>query len=220
MAEQTGNVASLTFRNPSRSSNPGSWQVGVVTFATILWSVLMLWLCWSYGTIDHDYQAYIAQWQLVVDGDNPWSTDNRYGPLHNVFAFLLPLGPLAPKFFMVGALLIANAALILSLIRERGLAGIQLVYFLAIPTNLLVIAVGGWRGLNDSVVAALLVFAVLCRHRRQGADAALVHPCERSIVLFSRTRPLGRNLGTGAISGHLGGLRPPAQNTVNSGHPR
>jgi hypothetical protein len=133
----------------------------------------MLWLCWRYGTIDHDYQAYLGQWQLVLDGENPWSTDNRYGPLHNALAFLLPLGSLAPKFFMVGALLIANAALILSLIRERGLAGIQLVYFLAIPTNLLVIAVGGWRGLNDSVVAALLVFAVLCRHRRHflGAGA-------------------------------------------------
>jgi len=156
----------LTYRDRAWSSNPAAWQILIVAAATVLWSLWMLWLCWSYGTIDHDYQAYIRQWQLVLDGDNPWSTDNRYGPLHNVFAFLLPLGPLAPKLFMVGALLAANAALVLSLMRERGLGSIQLVYLLAIPTNLLVIGVGGWRGLNDAVVAALLVFAVLVRHRR------------------------------------------------------
>jgi hypothetical protein len=155
----------MTYRNRAWSSNPASWQIGVMTAATILWSLLMLWLCWRYGTIDNDYQSYIRQWQLFLDGDDPWSTNNRYGPLHTVIGFLLPLGPLAPKFFMVGALLIANAALVLNLVRERKLDPIQIVYLLAIPTNLLVVAVGGWRGLNDSFVAALLVFAVLLRHR-------------------------------------------------------
>jgi hypothetical protein len=137
---------SLTHRYGAWSRNAASWQIGVVTFGTALWSFLMLWLCWRYGTIDHDYQAYLGQWQLVLGGDDPWSTDNRYGPLHTLIAFLVPFGPLAPKFFMVGALLVANAALVVSLMRERGLGLILTIYLLAVPTNLLIVAVGGWRG--------------------------------------------------------------------------
>jgi Glycosyltransferase family 87 len=156
---------SLAYRDGTGSSNPAAWQILLIGFATVVWSLLMLRLCWQYGATDGDYQSYLRQWQLVLDGDDPWSTNNRYGPLHNVIAFLVPWGPLAPKFFMVGVLLIANAALVLNLLRERGLAPIQLIYLLAIPTNLLVVGVGGSRGLNDSVVAALLVFAVLFRHR-------------------------------------------------------
>ncbi len=124
----------------------------------------MLWLCWNKG-IKHDYVHYIRQWQLVLDGADPWSTSNAYGPIHTVLAFLLPYGVLAPKFFVVTALLLANAALFVSLLRERGLAPISLIYVLAIPTNVLTIGVSFIYGLNDALVAALIVGAVLLRLR-------------------------------------------------------
>ena len=152
------------------SSNRMSWQTGVVTAQTgvvtalILWSLVMLWLCW-WCDIQHDYRAYVGQWQLLLAGADPWSTDNTYGPLHTVIGFLLPWGPLAPKFFMVGALLMANAALVLELTRERGMSLIQTTYFLAVPTNVLVVGVSVVYGLNDAFVAALLMVAVLLRHR-------------------------------------------------------
>jgi hypothetical protein len=78
---------------------------------------------------------------------------------------LLPWHRLAPKFFMVGTLLVANAALVLELMRERGMNPIQLIYLLAIPTNVLIIGVAVIYGDNDAFVAALLIFAVLLRHR-------------------------------------------------------
>ncbi len=63
----------------------------------------MMWLA-IWGGVQHDYSAYLNQWQLVLDGRDPWSTNNAYGPLHNVLAYLLPLGKLAPKLLMVAAL--------------------------------------------------------------------------------------------------------------------
>jgi hypothetical protein len=124
----------------------------------------MLWLCWQSG-VQHDYGHYIGQWQSLLDGADPWPKDNTYGPLHTVIGFLLPLGSLAPKIFMVGSLLLTNIALVLDLLRERGLSSIQIIYLLAIPTNVLLVGVGVIYGLNDAFVAALLIVAVLLRRR-------------------------------------------------------
>ena len=33
----------------------------------------------------------MLQWQLVLDGRDPWSTNSAYGPLHNAFALLVPI---------------------------------------------------------------------------------------------------------------------------------
>ena len=150
------------------SSSPRTWGRSDVTAAAalIVWSVLMLWLCAQQG-VQHDYRSYLGQWRLLLDGANPWSTDNNYGPLHTVVGFLLPFGQLAPKFLLVGALLIANAALVFSLLRERGVGPILIIYLLAVPTNVLVVGVGIIYGLNDALVASLLVAAVLFRTPRQ-----------------------------------------------------
>jgi hypothetical protein len=155
------------------SHDRATWQIRATVSALIVWSMLMLWLCWSYG-IRHDYYSYLGQWRLVLDGADPYSTDNTYGPLHIVIGLLLPWGDLVPKFFIVGALLAANAALVLGLIRERGIDPIGLVYVLAIPTNVLAVGVGVVYGLNDAFVAALLVFAVLLRHRGRLVAAGLL----------------------------------------------
>jgi hypothetical protein len=125
------------------ASSPRTWEQPDFTAvaALIVWSLLMLWLCWQQGP-QHDYRAYLGQWRLLLEGADPWSTDNTYGPLHTVLGWLLPYGSLAPKLFMVGALLLANAALVLSLIRERGASPILLIYLLAVPTNVLTVGMG------------------------------------------------------------------------------
>src|SRR6476469_7330685 len=79
--------------------------------AAAIWSGAMIWLALA-GGVQHDYGPYLAQWRLVLSGSDPWSTDNAYGPLHNVLAYLLPAGDLAPKLAIAGALLAANAVLL------------------------------------------------------------------------------------------------------------
>lgn len=124
----------------------------------------MIWLCLKTGS-QHDYKAYITQWQLLLNGEQPWSTNNSYGPLHTILGYLLPLGPLAPKVLIVGLLLISNYFLVKELLKTRGLHSIQLVYLLCIPTNVLFIGIGVIYGLNDGLVAALMVFAVLSKRK-------------------------------------------------------
>ncbi len=135
----------------------------------------MLWLCWKGGTLDLDYDNYVRQWQLLLDGSDPWSTDNAYGPLHTALGLLLPLGPLAPKFFMIGLMIVANAVLLFELMRRRGTCETQVIYLLAVPTNMLLIGMGVIFGSNDVLVAGLLVIAVLLtRSNRLLAAGAFV----------------------------------------------
>jgi hypothetical protein len=149
--------------NPHRERQQ-SWQYTLAVVGLIAWSLAMLWLCWRSG-VQHDYGAYLKQWGSLLHENDPWNHKNTYGPLHNVIGLLISINPLAPKFFMVGALLLANATLLLALLRERGTSPIQAVYLLAVPTNVLVVGMGIIYGLNDAIVAALLVAAVLMRHR-------------------------------------------------------
>jgi len=159
----------MTFHTLSTLNNRTRQQTGVVTAALIVWSLVMLWLCWSYGMASEysDYPGYLGQWQRLLDGLNPWSLEdgNAYGPLHAVIGFLLSWGELVPKFFMVSAMLMANAALVFELMRERGVNPIQTIYLLSVPMNLMVVGAGVMDGLNDAFVAALLTFAILLRFR-------------------------------------------------------
>jgi hypothetical protein len=125
----------------------------------------MLWLVVS-SAVQHDYYLYVDQWRLVLDGADPWSTDNSYGPLHNLLAYLLPFGPTVPRWAIGGSFLIANLALVVELVRKGGVDVLYGTYLIAIPANFLVAIVGFIYGLNDALCAALVVAAILTRQRR------------------------------------------------------
>jgi len=139
-------------------------QKSIVMALIILWSIMMVWICLETG-VQHDYHAYIKQWQLLLEGSPPWSTDNAYGPIHTVIGYLMPFGQLIPKLFFVSLLLIGNFFLVHEILNERGVSKINLTYFIIIPANILIIGIGIIYGLNDTLVAALVVFAIIFRHR-------------------------------------------------------
>ena len=120
-----------------------------------------------YGGIRHDQLDYVMQWQLVLDGADPWSTNNAYGPLHNAFALLLPIKDIAPKLLTAFAFLLANGMLLINLIATRPFEAWRATYFIALGANLLVLVCAFWFGLNDAFVAALVIGAILAR--REGA---------------------------------------------------
>ena len=115
------------------------------------------------GGVRHDYADYLAQWRLVRDGLDPWSTNSAYGPLHNAFAALVPVHPLAPKLLAAALLLLANALLLAALLRARPMRDWRATYLVAFGANLLVLVTAFWFGLNDGLVAALIIGAVLAR---------------------------------------------------------
>jgi len=128
------------------------------------WSLMMIRLSIMAG-IQHDQVSYTGQWRLVLSGNNPWATDNAYGPLHSLLAYLLFLGPYGPKLALVLAFLGANTLLVQQLAAARGKVSLADVYTLIVPTNFLVIATVCVFGLNDSLVAALVVGAAVARFR-------------------------------------------------------
>jgi hypothetical protein len=126
----------------------------------LLFSLVMLLLAVYCGS-QHDYRYYLMQWSSLVSGGPAWTEGNFYGPLHVVIGYLVLINPLAPKIMMVSALLFANFVLFRELIEKRSLSPILLVYIISIPVNALFIGVGIVFGLNDDLVAALLMAAVL-----------------------------------------------------------
>jgi hypothetical protein len=142
---------------------PFGESVIATSIAVAIWSLAMIWVAATTGA-QHDYNSYLAQWNLVLSGADPWATDNAYGPLHNVLAYLLRFGSLAPKMLIVTSLLVANGLLLWELYRcdvhrPYGL------YLLAVPTNFLVVSMAFTYGLNDAFVAALVIFALIARNR-------------------------------------------------------
>jgi hypothetical protein len=132
----------------------------------VAWSLLMIWLSVVGGVQEgSDYYFYIQQWKLVLSGADPWSTTNTYGPLHNVFAYLLPISDLAPKILFSVTLIIANGLLVREIMRVSGVGGVLGVYLLAVPTNFIIISMAFISGHNDSLVAAFIIFAVVARVR-------------------------------------------------------
>ncbi len=132
----------------------------------------MLWYAVESGP-QHDYKHYLSQWTLVLSGEDPWSTNNTYGPLHNVSALLLLLGVLGPKMMTAIAVVAANAFLVNQLILTNDIRHEDwdfqnawiFFYVIAVPANVLIISMGFAYGLNDTLVAALVVAAIIARHR-------------------------------------------------------
>lgn len=118
------------------------------------------------GGIRHDYVDYLAQWGLVLSRTDPWATNNAYGPLHNVFAVLLPIHQFAPKLVTAAAFLAANVMLVRMLASVRPVNDWLPVYLVAIGANVLVLVSAFWFGLNDALVAALVLGGILARHKR------------------------------------------------------
>lgn len=115
------------------------------------------------GDVQLDYGYYLDQWRLVLAGDNPWSGNNAYGPLHNAFAVLVPLDPLLPKLAVALLLLVANALLVHRLARTQASDAWIETYAIAVAANLCFLVSVFWLGLNDGLVAALVIGAVLAR---------------------------------------------------------
>jgi hypothetical protein len=132
--------------------------------AVAIWSLSMIWLALATGA-QHDYIYYLDQWDLVLSGASPWGTGNAYGPLHNVLAYVRPFGPLAPKMLIVLPFLVANGLLLREIYALRDGRPLCGLYLLIVPTNFLVISMAFTYGLNDGLVAALVVFALIARYR-------------------------------------------------------
>lgn len=119
---------------------------------------------WRAGFL-HDHRAYLQQWELIRSGQDPWSTDNAYGPGHNLLAYGLSIGRYGPKAAIVAAFLVVNWLMVRRLLVQAPRWSAVALYALVIPGNFLVMVMAVAYGLNDALVAALVGGAVLSRYR-------------------------------------------------------
>lgn len=159
---------------PPLPINPSRRQRSAFIAVLTAWALGMLWFSQASG-VRHDYRYYLRQWQLVLNGKNPWSTDNAYGPLHNVLAYLLRLDQLAPKLIMSLSLVLAIALLGREHLRKSAAASNLILFLVVLPAHCVVISVGFAYGLNDALTAALITFALVARvHERDITAGALL----------------------------------------------
>ena len=128
----------------------------------------------------HDYRAYVQQWFVILEGDDPWNPakkipTNAYGPLFNALALFYAIHPLAPKLLFCIAWLGASAWLIKLLgkrYREEPLTMLVGLLFLFInPFFLVSIAK---HGLFDILPAICILSAMVLRTRRHFLSSGLV----------------------------------------------
>jgi Glycosyltransferase family 87 len=162
------------------TSSPLRWLTNksLLLAVIVVWSVLMLALGYKVG-VQHDYGYYLMHWDLVREGLNPWTHNdsfppNTYGPAYNVLAYLAPIHTLLPKLLMIAAFLAANIFFALKLVRSNPELSQTLLYFILVPLNFLVISVVALFGDNDTLVAALVAFAVLARFKNQLVVAGIL----------------------------------------------
>jgi hypothetical protein len=145
----------------------------LVNLGLLAWSTTMVGIAIYRGSL-HDYNAYQSHWKNIHEGNDPWAIgfDSRgeafgrgsvYGPVHNFLVYFWEFNPLAPKIFMVAAFLLANVLIVRKLIQRNSTYRSYFVYSLVIPLNYLIIGNVASFGLNDSLVSALIVFAMLAR---------------------------------------------------------
>lgn len=157
-------------------------------------------LCaWTYVTgAELDYKAhYLVQWKTLLRGENPWVFQDGYqpvtfGPLHLIFAPLIVIHPLLPKFLFLG-LLLASVFLIWMRIKRQEMVGhiddpvTPLVLFLIlVPFNPYFWSMSAHFGFNDTFVAALAVFAFALHDKGRPGWAGLC----LGIAIFYKIYPV------------------------------
>ena len=120
----------------------------------------------------HDYFHYMAQWDLILSGGEPWSTNNTYGPAHNLLAVPFALHHMLPKMIFVFAWQVSSWSLLRQLTR-RGINIPWMIFWLAaLPFNPLFWSFGVVYGSMDALVATLCLSALALRQGDRHSAAA------------------------------------------------
>ena len=124
--------------------------------------------------IQHDHLYYIEIWNLDSQGLNPYSIRNGYGPINIALGKLISLNPIAPKLFML--INFAISLLILTLhLKDRIVSRKHIIQMLVlIPLNPLFIYITVIYGLNDTLIASLIIYAVIFNQRNNSRLTGLM----------------------------------------------
>ena len=145
-----------------------------IYFTFILLSIVIFLLTFFSGEVN-DYSLYLKNWNISNVGANPWVTEfngisvrgSGYGPLHTLIGYLALINPLMPKILFGGTslvvflLLVSTKNSVIKNFKKNDLFIILLLY----PLFPLTIITAYIYGINDSIIALLVIIA--CKTRQQ-----------------------------------------------------
>jgi hypothetical protein len=129
----------------------------------LLWFTFLCALALLAGAIQ-DYHAYQTQWQLILDGKNPWldftqiNNKNAYGPAFNALVVFYWVHPMLPKLLFIAVWAIAAITLIRDISFKSGADTRDSVLYLLLSLFFLVEQIG--FGHFDILVAAAMFFCL------------------------------------------------------------
>lgn len=124
--------------------------------------------------IQHDHLYYMEIWNLDLQGLNPYSIRNGYGPINIALGKLISLNPIAPKLFMLINFAISLVILTFHL-KDKIVSRKHIIQILVlIPLNPLFIYITVIYGLNDTLIASLIIYAVIFNQKKNSRLTGLM----------------------------------------------
>ena len=147
-----------------------------ISLTFFLLTVFILSLTLLSGEVN-DYRLYIKNWNLSNSGTSPWVTElngisinnSSYGPLHTLIGYMVFINPLAPKILFSGSSLIIFLIMLqtrrnlIGKIDNQDLLFILLIY----PLFPFTIIISYIYGINDSIIALLIILAFTMRRQEK-----------------------------------------------------
>ena len=143
-----------------------SRRASVFLLSMVAWTALAAAFAF-YRESTYDYPAYLIQWDLILDGGDPWlgslQARNAYGPVHVLLAPFVAVHPLLPKVLMLTVFLVVNMMLAWRVAIRSNSGWRVILYLLFVPLNGCIIIWGLAYGSNDILVAGFVGLALLTR---------------------------------------------------------
>lgn len=117
--------------------------------------------------IQHDHLYYQDLWKLDSVGKNPYSILNPYGPVIVLLGKLTAFGDLTPKIFMCMNFFIAILALALGFRKTLSHITEMILFSLLTVFNPLFFYIVIFYGLNDTLVATFVIYAILFKKKNK-----------------------------------------------------
>jgi len=117
--------------------------------------------------IQHDHLYYQKLWKLDSEGKNPYSILNPYGPAVVLLGKLIAFGDITPKIFMCLNFFIA--ILVLAISFRRNLSNVRAITLFSLLTflNPLFFYIVIIYGLNDTLVATFVIYAIISKAKNK-----------------------------------------------------
>ena len=117
--------------------------------------------------IQHDHLYYQELWKLDREGKNPYAILNPYGPVIVLLGKLIAFGDLTPKIFLCSNFFIAILVLAISFRKTLSNFMEMIIFSLLTILNPLFFYIVIIYGLNDTLVATFIIYAIVFKQKNK-----------------------------------------------------